>query len=232
MNTHRKTAIIVGILFIAATTTAVISLLSFAPVIEEDPYDSDYFDNIVDKENQVILAGVFAILLVVSVIAIAVIMYPILKMDSETIAVGYVFARTMEGVIITLGLMCQLAIIALSQDYVDADSPNAANYHTLANLLLETYTWADLLGPVIAFGITAMILNYSYYRTKIMPNFISIWGFIGALLITASGLVGMFGDRSLNFFWAAPIALQEMVMAVWLIVKGFNIESLELDQGK
>lgn len=69
-------------------------------------------------------------------------------------------------------------------------------------------------------------LYYPLYEQKIVPRVLSIWGLIGAVCVLVYGLLGLFGltadSVALNVL-AAPIAIQEMVFAVWLIVKGFNV---------
>jgi hypothetical protein len=99
----------------------------------------------------------------------------------------------------------------------------------MANLMpndpLGVYGWTWLLGPMIVLSLTALILNYMLYQSRLVPRFISVWGLIGALLMLAAGLLGMFGlsrFSTITILLTLPLALNEMVLAVWLIVKGFN----------
>ncbi|MBT9438923.1 MAG: DUF4386 family protein, partial [Desulfobacterales bacterium] len=89
----------------------------------------------------------------------------------------------------------------------------------------------DLIGTQIVFSLTVLILNYLLYQSRIIPRFISVWGLIGAPLILAAGLLGMFGLVSpfstISILLSFPIALQEMVFAVWLIVKGFTPSAID-----
>ena len=84
--------------------------------------------------------------------------------------------------------------------------------------------WNSLISTIV-FSISALILNYILYRSKLIPRWLAIWGLIGAACVLLYGLLGLFGltadSVTLNLL-AAPIAIQEMVFAVWLIVKGFN----------
>jgi hypothetical protein len=94
---------------------------------------------------------------------------------------------------------------------------------------LAVSDWAQILGAMVVFGLTALILNYLLYQSKLVPRFISVWGFIGAILMLAAGLLAMFGLGYLSpitVLLGLPMALNEMVLAVWLIVKGFNSSAI------
>ena len=76
----------------------------------------------------------------------------------------------------------------------------------------------------IVFSLGALMIYYLFYQSQLVPRWLSVWGLIGAILYLASGLFAMF---SLDFgILEAPLALQEMVLAVWLIVKGFNLSPI------
>ena len=86
-----------------------------------------------------------------------------------------------------------------------------------------------MLGPMIVLSLTALILNYILYQSRLVPRFISVWGLIGAALMLAAGLLGMFGlspFSTIVILLGLPLALNEMVLAVWLIVKGFNSSAI------
>jgi len=95
-------------------------------------------------------------------------------------------------------------------------------FQTLGTLLLAMHDWTLLLGIMIVFSLTALILNYLLYQSGLIPRWLSGWGLIGAILLLAAGLLEVFGFNPTEIL-SLPIALQEMVFAVWLIVKGFNI---------
>ncbi len=88
---------------------------------------------------------------------------------------------------------------------------------------------------MIAFSIGALILNYLLYQSKLIPRFISVWGLIGAVLLLAAGLLGMFGlspASMISIILTIPIGLNEMVLAVWLIGKGFNLSAIASESSK
>ena len=116
--------------------------------------------------------------------------------------------------------------MTLGRKSLDSGATGAPYFQTLGSLLLAARHWTDIIGTQIVFSLTALVLNYSLYRSRLVPRWISIWGLVGALLILVAGLMSMYGLLG-PFSTAAilmylPIALQEMVFALWLIVKGFS----------
>ena len=104
-----------------------------------------------------------------------------------------------------------------------------SQFQTLGTLLLQA---VDQIGSIldIVFSLGALMIYYLFYRSKLIPGWLSVWGLVGAVLYLASGLFAMFG---LDFgFLEALLALQEMVLAVWLIVKGFNPSVIVSKSGK
>ncbi|PPA79611.1 MAG: hypothetical protein C00003105_02069 [ANME-2 cluster archaeon HR1] len=111
--------------------------------------------------------------------------------------------------------------MTLSQEFVKAGAPDASYYQTLGTLLLAAGDWAFLLGFGLAFTLSALILNFLLYQSKLIPRWLSGWGFVGAVLIFAYYLLQFFSINQVEILFL-PIAVQEMVFAVWLIIKGFN----------
>ena len=87
-----------------------------------------------------------------------------------------------------------------------------------------------LLGFALAFTLSALILNYILYQSKIVPRWISVWGFLGALLLWVYYLLQPLGNAFVGLI-QVPLAIQEMVFAVWLIVKGFDTSAMDLKEG-
>ena len=166
-----------------------------------------------------------------AVVVIPVMLFPIFKKHDEALALGYLGSRIIESVILIVGDISLLSLLTLSQEYVQAAAPDASCFQTLGTLLLAASDWTFLLGPGIAFSLTALILNYLLYQSKLIPRFISVWGLIGATLLLAADLLAIFGFN-LVMLLAVPIALQEMVFAVWLIVKGFNSSAIVSESAK
>jgi hypothetical protein len=221
MNTHRKTAIIVGVLFIIATVAYSIGIYLIESLID----DPDYLINVSENENQVIIGALLVLIDAVAVAGIAIVIYPILKKHNEALALGYAGARIVEGVLFSVNVITLLTLLTLSQEFVQAGAPDASYYQTLGTLLLAAGDWAFLLGFGLAFTLSALILNYSLYQSKLIPRWLSGWGLVGAALVFAYYLLQFFSSNQVEILFL-PIAVQEMVFAVWLIAKGFNSSAI------
>ncbi len=118
-----------------------------------------------------------------------------------------------------------LSLLTLSQEYVKAGASNASLFQVSGTILLAIKKWAGQLG-VIAFTLGILMYYYVFYQSKLVPRFISGWGFLGAALSLAAALLAILGQiipfSTVFILLQLPIALQEYVLAVWLIVKGFN----------
>jgi hypothetical protein len=173
-----------------------------------------------------VIIGAFLVLIdAVAVAGIAIVIYPILKKHNETLALEYVGARIVEGVLFIVNVITILTLLTLSQEFVKAGAPDASYYQTLGTLLLAAGDWAFLLGFGLAFTLSALILNFLLYQSKLVPRWLSGWGFVGAALLWAYYLLQFFSINYIEILFL-PIAVQEMVFAVWLIIKGFDPAAL------
>jgi hypothetical protein len=224
MDSNRKTAIIVGVLFI---TVLVSSMLS--GVFSGSINDPDYLTAVSANENQVLVGVLFQLSLTASVVAIPIMMFPILKKQNESLALGYVGARIFEGFFDAVIAISLVLILTLSRKFVEAGAPDASYFQTSGALLLALKDWSSV-PENFPYGLGALILNYMFYQSKLIPRWLSGWGLVGGTLMLAMGLLRMFG-YSVTFL-ALPILLNEMVLAVWLIVKGFNSSTIASESVK
>ena len=219
MDSYRKTAIIVGVLFIIATVTAIITIVFLGSTLEM-PLD---FNLISENEFQLVISVLFWIILAVSVMGIGAMMYPILKKYHEGLAVGYIVLRLTESILIIIASISILSLLKLSQEYV-IGTLDISFYQPLGFLLLALQNWSFEIGTLIFLGLGGLFLYYPLYELRFVPRWLSGWGLIGAISVLLYGLLSLFGiaDSMIVNLLAAPIAIQEMVFAVWIIFKGFN----------
>jgi hypothetical protein len=232
MNTSRKTARIVGLLFITAMVAGGLRYFLLGPVLEAP----DYLISVSASESQVIIGVLFYYVMAVAIVGIAIVIYPILRKHNEALALGYVGARLIEGVLFIVGMLTTLALLALSRAFVQAGAPDTSYFQTIGGLLLAVRYWAYNGLWAITLGLGALMFYYVLYQSKLIPRWLSVWGFIGAILFPAAWL-SLFGSTISDPF-VLPLVLQEMVLAVWLIVKGFNPSAIaspsaqtDIDQG-
>ena len=228
MNPNKKTAKIVGLLFILAAVSAVAGLILYDPILN----GPDYLINGSEHANQVVSGALLELILVVSAVGTATTMFPILRKYNETIALWYVCFRFLEAIIITVGVISVLSLLTLSREFVALGSPDLASFRTSGIVLHAIQDWTFLLGPNFMLGINTMMYSYIFYKTNLVPKFIAILGMTGATLIFICALFVLFGVFPQLSVWGAllalPIAAYEMILAVWLIVKGFNQSAIVL----
>ena len=222
MNTYRKTAITVGVLFIIATAIGMLGKIAFLDPILNAP---DYLGKLSAHGNQVILGGLLTVFGAVACACIAIWLYPVLRKHHEALALGSVAFRIVESMLYIVGVVGLLSLLTLSREYAAAGASNAFLFPASGISLLAIKDWAGQLG-VIAFTVGGMMYYAVFYRSRLVPRWLSGRGFLAAVsslaavLLTASGLLVPFS--TVFVLLQLPIGLQEMVLAVWLIVKGFN----------
>ena len=178
MNSNRKTAIIVGVLFIIATVAPLLSL-PFTRHIDTP----DYLINVSANATQVIIGALFELIMAFAVAGIAITIYPILKKHNEALAIGYVGARIIEGVLFIVAVIGLLSLLTLSQEFVKAGAPDASYFQTLGGLLLAARDWGGhVVLDVAVFPLGALIFNYLLYQSKLIPRWLAGWGFIAGIL--------------------------------------------------
>ena len=221
MNTNMKTARIVGALFIIATVAYSLSVILLDPILG----GSDYLSRISANDNLLIVGALLVLIDAVAVAGIAIVIYPVLRQYNEALALGYVGARIGESVLFSVNVITILTLLTLSQEFVKAGTPDASYFQTLGTVLLAAGNWAYWLGLGLAFALSALILNFILYKSKLIPRWLSAWGLVGAALVFVNYLFESFSIDPIEILFL-PIAVQEMVFAVWLIVKGFNSSAI------
>jgi hypothetical protein len=233
MNTYRKTATLVGILYIIGTATGVLSVVCTQAIFN----DPGYLAKIHLNEPPIILGALFVLIMGLSLALVPVMLYPILKKINEALAMGYVVYRSgLEAFTYLVTVLCWLLLVPLSQGFAQAGAAQAANLQYLGDLLRKAAETGSTLTAIV-FPLGGLMLYYLLYRSNLIPRWISVWGMIAVILnLLSTGLAPMFGllDSMSPLQIAAnlPIFLQEMVMAVWLIVKGFSPSAVEFEKMK
>ena len=135
-----------------------------------------------------------------AVITIAVLMFPLFKPYNKKASSWYIVSRSIEG-----GLLVVTGILFLSHD----------------TRLLEIHKGIHAVHGYI-FAIAALIFYYLLYQSKLIPRWISVWGVIAAILLILVNLLEVTGIVSELMILKLPVVLNELVLAIWLMVKGFN----------
>jgi hypothetical protein len=208
MSADRKAAVWIGVLYIIGTVALILSVVVTGAVLTGPAY----LAQVAAQPNQVALGALLVLLAGFALAMVPVVFWPVGKRYNETLAMGYVvFRGVLETVFYIATAFGWLLLIALS---TEPDAGQLAGFARAA----ETVAWDQLLA--IPFALGALMFYALLYQSRLVPRWLSTWGLVGAALYIVAPLGSMF-ELSLGFFMV-PLAVQEMVMAVWLIAKGFN----------
>ena len=225
MNPNRRLAVATGVLFITAT---VADLLGAA--VRPDLTGKDYLTQVSAQGNRV-AAGVLLLLIAAFACAgIAVSMYPILRKANVGLALGSVVFRTMEAVMYVIAVVSLLSLLTLGQQLVSAGTAERASLGAVGGLLLSLREHAALVG-VFAFCLGAFLYYWAFFQSRLIPRWLSGWGIAAIILMTTAAVLALFNNDAVTSYvpLALPIFLQEMVLAVWLIAKGFGPAAVRAD---
>jgi hypothetical protein len=151
--------------------------------------------------------------------------FPVLKEHGEGLALGYVVARSVEVVLLLPAAIGPLVLLAATSASAETGVPDAAAHFQTLRILTRSYeTWGPPVSSVF-FCLSVVLLNYLLYRSRLVPRSISVWALAAAVPYLAGGFLVMFGlltlSSTLYNVMTAPLALNEMVLAIWLLVRGF-----------
>lgn len=227
MNSSRRTAVLAGVLYIVATAAPILTapflgFLGGGIIGEPAP---DYLVRVSASETLVVIGMVVELIWALAVMGIPVMLFPVLRTYDEASALGFNSLRFAEAICTIVSSLILLTLLTLSQEFAAAGAADASHLQALGSLLLAAREWVFNVGSGVIWSLSAVLLNVVLYLSKLVPRWLSVWGLVGAILSLVTYLVRFFGIRLTGFLFL-PIALQEMVFAVWLIVKGFNRSAL------
>ncbi len=217
---QNRIAIITGILFVTGLALYILNVIFTESILNSQ----DYFLKISANEKKLIIGGIFVLFSALTTAAIPIVLFPILRKHNETIAFGYIAARIIESISLIIIAISSLSILTLSREYIKVQSTETSNFQILGTILHGIGDWSQLFS-IIIFSMGAILFYYILYQSKLIPRFLSIWGLIGAPMHLLGGLFCIFGLSLTSMFATillTPITLNEVVLAVWLIIKGFN----------
>ena len=219
MNTDKTTARIVGALFLIAMVTS----LAGGIWLESITGATDYLVGVSAQKTQVLVGVLLELVNCVAVVGIAAALFPLMKKHSDALAAGYLGTRVVEAVILAVAAVSPLLIVTLSQEYVAAGAGDAAHFQTAGALVMAARGHlASLLTPIF-FSLAALLLYYFLYRSRLVPRFIPIWGFVAVAALFTWNMLEAFGLHiSAGMVFALPMILNEIFLGIWLLAKGFS----------
>ena len=222
---NRRRATLVGVFYIIGTVAGILSMVATSPSLAA----SNVLSGIAANENRWTIGTLLILVMGFPLAMIPALTYPIFKQHNEVLAMGsIIFRGVLEAVAYMATTLSMLMLLSVSREYAGATAASAASLIRTGELLVGMGDWINLILALV-FSIGAMMFNYLLIQTRLVPRWLSGWGFIGAVLYFAAPLISMLEGHhyaltadSLLFILMAPTAVQEMVFAVWVIIKGFN----------
>ena len=224
MNSNRKIAVITGVMFIIATLMGPILATPLLP----DLTGADYLARVSTQPNRVAAGVLLSIIAYLACAGIAVAMYPVLKKWNVGLALGSVIFRTIETAFYMVALVSLMSLVTLGQQFMTAATADRASLQAIGNLLVSVRDNAGLLA-VFAFCLGAFMYYYLFFQSQLIPRWLSGFGIVAIILMMTACVLALFsGNRITSYIpLAVPIFLQEIVLAVWLIAKGFNSSAID-----
>jgi hypothetical protein len=221
-GTKRKTAIMVGVLYIIGTVAGILSLVVTGPILESP----DYLLQVSMNPNQIVIGALFVLTMGLALAMVPVMMFPILKTYNRALAVGYVvFRGALEAVTYLLFVIGWLALPLISQEFIRAGAAEASFLQALGDLVLRAHDQIVHVLSII-FILGALMFYSMLYQSKLVPRWLAGWGLLAAIPYFVYGVLSLFtlpdSVGTLPIILVLPMAVQEMVLAIWLIAKGFN----------
>jgi hypothetical protein len=215
-NPYKWTARIVGALFLINTVT-----YTLGDGLEKSILNApDYLLHVYSNSTEVVIGVLLQYVAAAGNVGIGVLLFPILRKFSEAIALGYVATRIFDGVGLVISGIGTLSLIALSQEAIQAGTQSASYSLTLGNLLVAGSDTVFVV-TMIGLGLGAMPFCYLLYRSRLIPRSMSVLGFIGYAALFIGSSIELFGIN-LYMLHFVPGGLFELILPIWLIVKGFN----------
>lgn len=219
MHSDRKTAIAFGLLLMAGI---IFGILSSVPALEQP----DYLVKLSSINSQVLIAAFFQFMMATVYVCIAVLLYSIIKRYSERLALAYFGFRMIGAAFLFGGIISLLLLLFISQRFVLEVQPDAFHFQTIGELLRVSRDWINHVGMILPWSVGGLILFYCFYQMNLIPKWLSIWGFIGYTSTLIATFLLMFDFikivTPIYLIMNTPTAILELVLAVYLIAKGFN----------
>jgi hypothetical protein len=219
MDLKRKISIAFGILLI---TGIIFGILSSVPALE----NQNYLNKLSLIKLQVLIATFFQFAMASVYVFIAVLLYPVIKQYDERIALGYFGFRIIGAMFLFIGIVSLLLLLFISQGFVSSGQPDSSHFQTIGQLLRVGRDWMNHVAMILPWSIGGLLLYYSFLRMKIIPIWLSLWGLIGSTLTLIATFMLMFDlikiVTPIYFILLIPTAIFELVLAVYMIIKGFS----------
>ena len=228
MDSYRRTAIATGVLFIVATATSLLATAVLQPLVTGPAYLSA----LAGSPTRVAVGSLLELVAAGTCAGIAISLYPVLRRWDSGLALGSVVFRAIEAVMYTLATLCLLSLLTVAQSASATTGVDRPGFQAIGGSLIALREVAVNAG-VAAFVIGALMYYAIMFRSGLVPRWLSGWGIVAELIMIVASLAALFSHVAVASYalLALPIAVQEMVLAVWLIARGFSAGVIRVGGG-
>jgi hypothetical protein len=222
MDSTRKTALVAGTFYLITFAASIPAAFFFlAPVLS----NADYIVSS-GADNRVVWGCFLDVVNALACIGTAVVLFPVVKRQSEALALGFVTTRVLEAAVIMVGVVSLLAVVTLRQDLAGATGADSATLITTGESLVAVRNWTFLFGPSLMAALNALLLGTLMYRSRLVPRIIPMMGLVGAPVLLVATIAVLFGHieqfSAVAGIAALPVAAWEFSLGVYMVVKGFK----------
>lgn len=219
----KKTGRIVGLLFILIMVTWGLGYYILDSII----YTPDYLSDIYQERTKIKIGVLIELIEVALVMGLTFILFPLLKKQSDVLAITYVGFRVFESMMLIVSLMAPLVLITLSQEFLQTAQVDTSYFETIGSLFKDLRIRWSLYVLAFFHPLAAMPMYWFLIKSRLVPRFLSFWGFIAAvLLILEEVILESFGLSFLRIsgtpITGIAMGLNEIFLGAWLLIKGFN----------
>jgi hypothetical protein len=219
MSPVRRIALVAGVLYLVTFVSSIPAVFLLDPVLSDPRYVLGSGD-----DGRVVLGCLLDIVNAVACVGTAVALFPVVRRQSEGLALGFVTSRVYEAGVIMIGVVSLLAVVTLRRDGIDGAHPDSLV--AVAGGLVDVRNWTFLLGPSLAPGFNALLLGYLLLRSGLVPRVVPVLGLVGGPLIIAATVARMFAGpddlTALAGVATLPIFLWELSLGLYLTFRGFR----------
>lgn len=224
MNTNRRATKIAGTLTLVGM---IAGALSVVPAIEQP----NFLVLTATHQNQVFIGAFFQFIMIPAYIGFALSLYPALKMANEELSLGFVGFRLIAGMFHFIGVVLLPLFLILSQEFVLASTTNASHFQILGELLRMGRDLVNHVALILSLSAADLLLFFILFQSRYIPRWLSLWGGLATGLTMLASFLVLFQlvrvVTPLYLIMNVPLALHSLVLAIWLIAKGFDFSKLD-----
>ncbi|MFF3921827.1 DUF4386 domain-containing protein [Paenibacillus lactis] len=217
----KRMAKVAGALFLVSTGAYMIGSGILDPLLHRPNFLTHLYSNRIHA----VMGSLLELINAIAVVGIAMLLYPILKKHNESFALGYFGSRIVESVLLIISTVAPLILIGLSHHSISAGSAMHPYFEAISNVLLEAHSMLFQMAMIVL-SLGSLLLCNVLYRSRLVPRFLPVIGFIGYAALLASSCLAIVG-QDIGPVLYVPGALFEIMFPVWIMVKGFRLHTAD-----